>query len=64
MTTKEKVHGFIKSLKRRTTFTREELLSNINANKATCMRALRHLKNENKVNYEFNLKKNYYKLIK
>lgn len=64
MTTKEKVQVFIKSLKRRTTFTREELLNNINANKATCMRALRHLRNENKINYEFNLKKNYYKLIK
>lgn len=66
MTTKEKVYNFIQGMKkqRRATFSRAYLVATTNSKQETCMRALRELRKENKVNYAWNQEKNYYKLIK
>ena len=66
MTTKEKVYNFIQGMRkqRRITFSRAFLVTSTNSNQETCMRALRELRKENKVNYIWNQEKNYYKLIK
>lgn len=59
MTTKEMILAFFKERRkeRKTKFTREDLVNytfkKTRCNAETCMRNLRQLKNDGKVNYEF-----------
>jgi len=66
MTTEEKVIGFLKTKtkQRKTTFTKNELVQTTGTNSETCMRALRRLKNTNRISYSWNSDKGYYKITK
>ena len=63
MTTEEKVIK-MKTKQRKTTFTQNELVQTTGANSETCMRALRRLKNTNRISYSWNSDKGYYKITK